>query len=162
MHRIFRCLPRSNWVPWALLIALAPLATWAADPECGVVSGQRLTPVIELYTSEGCSSCLHRSGDADRFEALVRPTASATTWTAYWRVTEHGHSSRVNAGENAGEFLKHDFVVRQYTPVGQYQGEKTLEFFAIPAQPAHPRHINLVVSDLQTGEPLQAVSLTCS
>ena len=229
---------------------LLPLVTLAADPACEVVSGERLTPVIELYTSEGCSSCppadqwlstlkgkpvvaqafhvgywdyigwkdrfataantarqrqiaqanglsgiytpqLVRNGkdwrndrnavgsaelararialrrddraqSANEFEARVTPDSGGTSWQAYWTVTEHGHSSRVKAGENAGEYLQHDFVVRQYVPVGRYEGAQMLRFSAIAADPAHPRQVNLVVTDAKTGKPLQSVSLQCS
>lgn len=226
---------------------LQPLLATAANPVCEVRSGAKLTPVIELYTSEGCSSCppadqwlstlkgkpvvaqafhvgywdyigwvdrfattantarqreiasanklrsiytpqivrngrdwridsratessqaalanitLRRIDNADQFEAQITPAVSGTRWSAYWSVTEHGHSSKVKAGENAGEFLQHDFVVRQYAPVGSYQGAQTLKFVAIGAQASHPRQINVVVSDPQTGAPLQAVSLQCA
>jgi hypothetical protein len=101
----------------------------------------------------------------DQFEALVTPAAGApTTWSAYWSVTEHGHSSRVKSGENAGEFLQHDFVVRQYTPVGDYAAAaapQKLSWRSIPATPGHPRQINLVVFDPKTGRTLQAVSAGC-
>jgi len=229
---------------------LLPLVTLAADPACEVASGERLTPVVELYTSEGCSSCppadqwlstlkgkpvvaqafhvgywdyigwkdrfataantarqrqiaqanglsgiytpqLVRNGkdwrndrnavgsaelararialrrddraqSANEFEARVTPDSGGTSWQAYWTVTEHGHSSRVKAGENAGEYLQHDFVVRQYVPVGRYEGAQMLRFSAIAADPAHPRQVNLVVTDAKTGKPLQSVSLQCS
>jgi hypothetical protein len=104
---------------------------------------------------------LQRMGDGNAFEARVEPLDAKRAWTAYWTVTEDGHSSRVQAGENAGEFLKHDFVVRQYTPLGRYQGPQRLQFFALAGEPEHARHINLVVSDNQSGEPLQALSLSC-
>jgi len=227
------------------LLAL-PLAAIGASPACEVRSGERLTPVIELYTSEGCSSCpptdqwlstlkgkpvvaqafhvgywdyigwvdrfatpanstrqrelaainglrsiytpqlvrngrdwrddaralggnaparasitVQRTDAKDSFEAHVSPANGVGGWSAYWTVTEHGHSSRVKAGENAGATLQHDFVVRQYTPVGRYEGSQTLKFVAIAAQAGHPRQINLVVSDPKTAEPLQAVSLQC-
>jgi hypothetical protein len=233
----------------ATAFLVLPVAALAAPAVCEVVSGDRLTPVIELYTSEGCSSCppadqwlstlkgqpvvaqafhvaywdaigwkdrfanpafttrqrdiatanhlsgiytpqlvrnghdwrswrqpwqaidlnaparakisVHQGDSANLFEARVSPKAEASAWTAYWTVTEHGHSSRVSAGENRGEFLKHDFVVKQYAPVGRYQGVQSLQFYAIAAQAEHPRQINLVVSDAQSGEPLQAVSLQC-
>jgi hypothetical protein len=223
-----------------------PIAALAAVPQCQASTGATLTPVIELYTSEGCSSCppadqwlsslkgkpvvaeafhvaywdyigwkdrfaqpvffsrqkdlaaqnrqsgvytpqlvrngrdwhdyqqvtepqqpakarisLQRVGDTDGFEARVEPVDAQAAWSAYWTVTEDGHSSRVKGGENAGEFLKHDFVVRQYQPVGRYQGAQVLKFFALPAQGEHPRHINLVVSDTQSSVPLQALSLSC-
>lgn len=226
-----------------------PLHAMATPAVCEAVSGDRLTPVIELYTSEGCSSCppadqwlsgwkgkpvvaqafhvaywdyigwkdrfanpaftlrqrevaaanglsgiytpqlvrngrdwsnwrqpsqatalaaparaaitLRQGDSADAFEARVTPLAASGAWTAYWTVTEHNHSSRVKAGENAGEYLKHDFVVRQYAPVGRYAGAQTLKFHALAAQAEHPRQINLIVSDVQTAEPLQALSLQC-
>ncbi len=229
----------------AALLAM-PAAVMAAPPSCEIRSGKHLTPVIELYTSEGCSSCppadkwlsslkgkdvvaqafhvgywdyigwvdrfatpantqrqraiaalnglrniytpqlvrnghdwrdysraavpsgpsqaditLRRVGDKDTFDASIVPAAGVQSWSAYWTVTEHGHNSRVKAGENSGEFLQHDFVVRQYTPVGTYQGSQSLRFSAIAAQPDHPRQINLVVSDAATAEPLQALSLQC-
>lgn len=249
-HSLFaKATLRSGVKNAGFVVGAFPLAALAGGPACEVASGDRLTPVVELYTSEGCSSCppadqwlstlkgkpvvaqafhvaywdyigwkdrfahpgftarqkelaaanglsgiytpqlvrngrdwnnwrlpwqaidfkaparaaitLRRSDDADGFEARVTPAATAGGWTAYWTVTEHNHSSRVKAGENSGEFLKHDFVVRQYTPVGRYQGVQSLKFFAIAAQPEHPRQVNLIVSDAQTGEPLQAVSLQC-
>jgi hypothetical protein len=233
----------------ALAAGMLPFAVLAAPAACEVSSGEHLTPVIELYTSEGCSSCppadqwlaslkgapvvaqafhvaywdyigwkdrfaspaftarqkevaaanglhgiytpqlvrnghdwsawrgaaqtidfrvparaaiaLRRTGGADVFEARVTPAVADAGWTAYWTVTENNHNSRVQAGENAGEFLKHDFVVRQYVPAGRYAGAQSLKLLAIPAHSEHPRQINLVVSDSRSGEPLQALSLQC-
>lgn len=218
---------------------------------CAAQSGPLLTPVIELYTSEGCSSCppadqwlstlkgknavvqafhvgywdyigwvdrfatpantsrqrdiaarnrqrsiytpqavlngadwrswgasvpagqeparasiaLRQTG-TDQFEAIVTPVKDTpANWSAYWTVTEHDHSSRVKAGENAGEFLKHDFVVRQYSPAGDYPAvakhPQKLTLRSIAASPGHARQINLVVFDPQTGKPLQALSTGC-
>lgn len=234
---------------WALLVCmgtLAPLTVSAVGKTCEVQSGERITPVIELYTSEGCSSCppadrwlstlkgkavvaqafhvgywdyigwvdrfaspantsrqrevaaanglrniytpqvvrngrdwrdyaraleataparaaivLRRTNNIDNFEAWVTPVESVNAWSAYWTVTEHGHSSRVQTGENAGETLRHDFVVRQYTPVGRYQGAQLLRYSAISGVAAHARQINIVVFDPKTAEPLQGVSLSC-
>jgi len=231
----------------ALLGTVVP--SQAAAPACAVQSGSQRTPVIELYTSEGCSSCppadqwlsalkdqpvvaqafhvgywdyigwvdrfaspshlarqreiasanrldgiytpqvvrdghdwrswrfalwglhgseparasinLQRTESNDRFSARVTPATGVDQWAAYWTVTEHAHASRVRAGENRGEFLHHDFVVRQYTPVGRYQGSQTLGLAAITAQSGHPRQINLVVFNPKDGTPLQAVSLRC-
>ena len=186
----------------------------AAGPSCQAESAATLTPVIELYTSEGCSSCppadrwlstlkdsaaggkavvqafhvgywdyigwvdrfanpaytarqkqlaagnglsgiytpqvvrngrdwrdFSRSamsaeaprariaiqrGQSDSFEANVSPLDPGARWSAYWTVTEHGHSSKVKAGENSGELLQHDFVVRQYVQAGDYQGPARL------------------------------------
>jgi hypothetical protein len=242
------------------VIAACALITWAggifaAESTCSARSGDYVTPVIELYTSEGCSSCppadkwassLKSSGavvqafhvgywdyigwvdrfaapaytsrqrevaatnqlrgiytpqvvlngkdwpgwhgsrsnlvanraarvsitlqqlGVDRFEARVTAAASAGAppWSAYWTVTENGHNSKVQAGENAGEFLKHDFVVRQYTQAGNYtttdDKPQMLALRSIAATPGHQRQINLVVFDKKTGETLQAVSLQCA
>ena len=119
----------------------------------------------------GASISLRQVAD-DQFEATVTPVvgaaltgSSGSTWSAYWTVTEHGHSSKVKSGENAGEFLQHDFVVRQYTPVGDYPADakaaQKLVWRSIAATPGHPRQINLVVFDPKTGKTLQAVSLSC-
>ena len=108
-----------------------------------------------------------REAGPDRFEAEVTPAAGApATWSAYWTVTEDGYSTQVGAGENTGRLLRHDFVVRQYTPVGEYRSElgaaQPLTLRSIPFEPGHPRRINLVVFDPRTGRPLQAVSAACS
>jgi hypothetical protein len=246
-------MPTSSLV--AALAAASLLATAAsafAEPAtmaCKAESGSRRTPVIELYTSEGCSSCppadrwlsslkgAAASGQAvvqafhvgywdyigwvDRFaapahtqrqrqvaahnglrniytpqvvrngrdwrdwsralgteepaaariairqaavdaiEASVEPLAGAGAWSAYWTVTEHGHSSKVKAGENAGELLQHDFVVRQYVPLGTYQGAQQLRLRPVPAQAGYPRQVNLVVFDARDGKPLQALGVGC-
>ena len=228
---------------------------FSAELGCSASSGDQITPVIELYTSEGCSSCppadkwassLKSSGavvqafhvgywdyigwvdrfaapahtsrqrevaatnqlrgiytpqvvhngkdwpgwngskavlaankaarvsialkqlDVDRFEASVATAAGAgaVPWSAYWTVTENGHNSKVQAGENAGEFLKHDFVVRQYTQAGDYttpeDKAQMLVLRSIAATPGHQRQINLVVFDKKTGATMQAVSLQCA
>jgi hypothetical protein len=229
--------------------ACAALAgTAIAGPACQARSAATLTPVVELYTSEGCSSCppadkwlstlkddaakgrvvaqaFHvgywdyigwvdrfadpaytqrqrqiaawnrqstiytpqvvrngqdwrsdkvfgsgeparatidlRSTGNDAFTANVTPSEGVGSWSAYWTVTEHGHSSKVKAGENAGEFLAHDFVVRQYVPAGDYRGPSSLTLRTIAADKEHPRQVNLVVFDPKTGRTLQALSLGC-
>lgn len=232
----------------ASLVAASANALGAA-PACRAESSAALTPVIELYTSEGCSSCppadrwlstlkdnaaagkavvqaFHvgywdhigwvdrfaspehtarqkqvavrnglkniytpqvvrngrdwrdfggigttsdaararieiRRGAPDAFEAAVSPVDPTARWSAYWSVTEHGHTSKVKSGENAGELLRHDFVVRQYVPAGDYQGPARLVFHAVPPESGHARQVNLVVFDKASGKPLQALSVGC-
>ena len=103
---------------------------------------------------------LRRTGD-DAFAAIVTPLDANASWSAYWTVTEHGHASKVKAGENAGELLRHDFVVRQYVPAGAHRGPASLTVRTIAAHAQHPRQVNLVVFDARTGRTLQALSLHC-
>lgn len=104
---------------------------------------------------------------ADQFEATVTPGAGAAAqdWAAYWTMTEYGHNSKVKSGENAGELLKQDHVVRQYTQADAYKyapaTPQKLGFRSIAATPGHERQVNLVVFDLQSGKTLQALSLQC-
>lgn len=230
-------------------VALQAAGAVAAAPQCRAESAVALVPVLELYTSEGCSSCppadrwlsslkanaaagravvqafhvaywdyigwvdrfaapthtarqrevasrnglssiytpqlvrngkdwrdyarsleggeparariaLQKTGE-DAYEAQVATADGVGAWSAYWTVTEHGHSSKVKAGENAGELLQHDFVVRQYVPAGEYRGPSRLTLRAVASQSAHPRQVNLVVFEPKTGRPLQALSLGC-
>ena len=224
-------------------------ATFAMQNACSASSGAALTPVIELYTSQGCSSCppadewlstlkkaqadgkvvaqafhvnywdyigwtdkfaapthttrqrqisaasglsgiytpqLVKNGltvrdyeraiqstetaraqlkisqtAPDSFEASVTPGDSAVQWSAYFTVTEHGHVSKVTAGENKGENLSNNFVVRQYVQLGSYSGAQTLKFSTLAMGKTHPRQVNLVVTQSKTGKPLQAISLGC-
>lgn len=103
--------------------------------------------------------------DAGRYTATIAPLPGAPSrLAAWWAVTEHGHTSRVSAGENRGEMLKHDFVVREYRPLPAWSATAatTASFMpTVAADPAHPRQVSLVVVDGTSGKPLQAVRLAC-
>lgn len=234
----------------ALLLSLAtPIAGAQQCPASTVQSGAAVPRVVELYTSEGCSSCppadrwLSRLkgqpgvitaafhvdywnglGWPDRFSspaftqrqreglglngarqaytpqivvngrdwrgaalpatpeapARVRlawqrsptgelrltaePLAGAPAEVAlWWARVEDGHTTRVRAGENRGETLQHDSVVRDY---GQLPVWKTREpgAWAVPQRPAEPGHTGrwiAVASDPATGAVLQAVDIGC-
>lgn len=58
----------SRVLAFALCAAVATAR--AAEPECRATSGERMFPLVELYTSEGCSSC----PPADRWLSRVRAT----------------------------------------------------------------------------------------
>jgi hypothetical protein len=116
----------------------------------------------QANTTAQVAIAMQRIAQTDQYTARVTPADGVSHWSAYWTVTEHGHNSKVKAGENKGEFLQHDFVVRQYVPVGRYEGAQTLGFASIAPQPGHARQINLVVHDSRSGEPLQALSLQCN
>ena len=63
-------------------VALLPLAASAVDAACAVQSGARQTPVVELYTSEGCSSC----PPADRWLSTLKgqPVVAQAFHVGYW------------------------------------------------------------------------------
>ncbi len=107
-----------------------------------------------------------RQKDADTFEATVAMLANApAVWGAYWTVTEDAHQTSVGAGENAGEQLRNDHVVRQYVPVGQHRARsdstQPLLLHAVAASNGHTRRINLVLFDPRNGQTLQALALRC-
>ena len=106
--------------------------------------------------------------DGDRVTATVAATArSPKRLAAYWAVTEQGHSTAVKAGENRGVTLQHDFVVRDYQTVPAWTprtGAPQALAFQMPTRGdagAHPREVNLVVVDADSGRPVQAVKIGC-
>lgn len=105
--------------------------------------------------------------DGTRYRAQVLSEAGAPSrLAAYWAVTENGHRTAVRSGENEGATLHHDFVVREYLPVAAWQatpGQPTTLSFVptTAAEPGHPRELNLVLVDADSGRPLQALKLGC-
>jgi len=69
----------------------------------------------------------------------------------------------VTAGENAGEKLQHDHVVRELHRVPPWTSPSIRLSFSpsAAADAAHPRALSLVVIDAATGRPLQALRLPC-
>ncbi len=242
-HRIF------TMAAGAALALPVAIAAPAAPTSCRAESGLHAPTVVELYTSEGCSSCppadrwlsslkgradvlplaFHvtywdRLGWPDRFalpEATARQatlarldasgsytpqvrvagadwprwpqgiqTAAVATATAaptmtltrdadtvtaqvapvpgrrlagFWAVLEDGHQSAVKAGENAGETLRHDHVVRLLRPLPAWPGAEGLraQLQVSRGDAAYPRRVVLVVTDATTQRPLQALALGC-
>lgn len=95
------------------------------------------------------------------YEADVLPLDARETWTAFWTVTEDGHTTKVKSGENRGEQLRHDYVVRQYETVALQTGIARLVLKPQPAEASHLQRVNLVVTDAKTGKVWQALSLKC-
>jgi hypothetical protein len=96
------------------------------------------------------------------YSADIVPNSPNKPWAAYWTLTEDGHTTKVKAGENSGELLKHDFVVRQYETVAQQTGRAKLNFAALPKEGGFTQRVNLVVFDPTNGETLQAAALSCN
>lgn len=232
--------------------ALAAAASAAAAPTCTAHSSATPPRVVELYTSEGCSSCppadrwlstlkgrgdvialgyhVHywdRLGWPDRFASeaftqrqyqIAARTGSRSVYTpqvvvdgvdwrawprlpgsasgslpaprlslareaagapvaarvepvpgasyqlsGYWAVVEDQHMSRVRAGENAGETLQHDHVVRLHQAVPPFAARDGLvsRLDVPPGVAAHPRRIIFVVTTPAGERPVQALALAC-
>jgi hypothetical protein len=81
----------------------------------------------------------------------------------YWAVLEDQHLTRVKTGENSGETLRHDHVVRLYKPVPPWlatQGYNS-QLTVSPGVPEHPRRVVFVVTEGTTQRPVQALALSC-
>ena len=90
--------------------------------------------------------------------AACAPLAMAQGQTCSARSGDHD-----TAGENSGEKLARDHVVRELHEVPPWTGARIRLQFSPAARPdaAHPRALNLVVIDPATGRPLQALRLRC-
>jgi hypothetical protein len=235
-------------------VGLAGAAS-AQPAQCQVRSPDRQTLLVELYTSEGCSSCppadrwlsslkgrpqvlaaaFHvdywdRLGWPDRF-ASPRYSARQAEWVRgagarfaytpqvlvngrdwrgwpalpllderarvqielqridahqvavsvaalpaappslalWWAVLEDDHASAVRAGENRGEQLHHDHVVRRYDLVAPWRvaadGTSPPHRLRLTVpengEGGHKARLLVVVTDAVTGAPLQAAQLDC-
>jgi len=106
---------------------------------------------------------LSRAADG-QVQARIEPQPGATHQLAgYWAVIEHEHMSRVRAGENAGETLRHDHVVRLHRAVPAFAAREGLSsrLDVPPGVPANPRRIVFVVTTPPGERPLQALALDC-
>jgi hypothetical protein len=131
-----------------------------------VVNGRdwRIWPKLPATpaTSAGKAPAVTLTRDGEQITAQIASSSGARL-AGYWAVLEDGHQSAVKAGENAGEMLRHDHVVRLYKPVPAWAATEGLraQLQVSRGEAAHPRRIIFVVTDAATAQPLQAVSLGC-
>ena len=119
-------------------------------------------PRLPAATASAVSLTLTRDGD--KVTAQVAATRGATALlSGYWAVLEDQHVSKVRAGENAGETLRHDHVVRLYKPVPAWAAAQggSSQISVSRGVPEHPRRVVFVVTDASTQRPVQAVALGC-
>ena len=99
-----------------------------------------------------------------RVSAALSPGVPADDLALFVAITQNGLSTKVKAGENRGETLRHDFVVRDLAMArdwmkGTAQSLTTTAEFA-PRPDWKPDQMNVVafVQNLRSGEVLQALS----
>ena len=130
-----------------------------------LVNGQdwRRWPQLPVPTAaEAPALSLARDGEVVTL-TVAPAAASKQRWAGHWVVLEDGHQSRVNAGENAGETLKHDHVVRQFQPVAAWAaaaGQKH-QLRVSRGDANFPRRVAFIVVDAASQKPLQAATLGC-
>ncbi len=125
---------------------------WPSLPNAGAAA-QAHAPVTLRLSRQG-----------DQVTAEVGPAApGAPAMAGYWAVLEDGHRSQVRAGENAGETLIHDHVVRLLQPVAAWVPVAGLrsQLSVTRGDPATPRRVAFVVVDIQSQRPVQALALDC-
>jgi hypothetical protein len=82
-------------------------------------------------------------------------------------VTQDGIATKVKAGENRGELLRHDFVARElrvergWSTATQPSIDARPEFTPRPDWSANDMRIVAFVQDTRSGEVLQALSAAC-
>lgn len=136
-----------------------------------VVVNGRDAPRWELPKAAAAAPLdLQLTRDGSQVTALITPragsAAAARQWTGYWAVLEDGHRSDVRAGENAGEKLRHDHVVRYYQPVAAWPADHDQRLqWQMPRTPelaaGVQRRVAFVVVNPDTQRPVQALALGC-
>jgi hypothetical protein len=102
--------------------------------------------------------------DGETVTATITPSTAGTgPLGGYWAVVEDGHQSHVQAGENRGETLKHDHVVRllQTVPNWAATAGSSASLNVSRGAAEFPRRVIFVVTDPATQRPLQALALGC-
>lgn len=130
-----------------------------------VVDGRDARPGAALPRPAGPAAVevtLAREGDTVTAQ-IAAPTGARGSFEGYWAVLEDGHQSQVRAGENAGETLRHDHVVRLYRPVPAWAaGAGSRQQITVSRGTAEfPRRVVFVVTDAASHKPVQAASLGC-
>ncbi len=101
---------------------------------------------------------LSRSGKV--ISAEVGPAAGSLS--GYWALVEDGHASNVRAGENRGETLRHDHVVRRYEPIPAWVADAARRLQWTVEEPAAAgRRVVFVLTPVGANLPLRAASLAC-
>lgn len=129
---------------------------WPTWPR-GLPPPERRPAPLQLEMERSGQRVVVRAGPAQGL-------ASGALLSGWWAALEDGHSSRVTAGENSGERLRHDSVVREYRSVSPWLAAQGAELvLQLPAaDPRHPQRVVFVVPDTTPQRrPLQVLALRC-
>lgn len=122
--------------------------------------GQTAKHLPPLPAAQAPALRLSRTGN--QVTAHVGTSKAKTSLAGYWAVLQDGLGSQVTRGENAGEHLRHDHVVRLYQPLPAWPAAQahTVQI-TLPAGTTDQR-VAFVVTDSGWTRPLQALALRCS
>jgi hypothetical protein len=123
-------------------------------------------PALPAPSATPAPVALHLARDRAAVTAEVRPRpgqALPARLSGYWVLLEDGLVSQVHAGENAGATLRHNHVVRHYEPLPAWPADQVRQWRLTlpPGGATQAQRAALVVTDADTGLPLQAVALHC-
>jgi hypothetical protein len=122
--------------------------------------GQTAKQLSPLPAAQAPTLRLSRTGN--QVTAHIGPSPANTALAGYWAVLQDGLSSKVTRGENAGETLQHNHVVRLYRTLPTWPSSQAhTAQLTLPADTAHLR-VAFVVTDSGWTRPLQALALRCS
>ena len=121
-------------------------------------------PALPANSAAAATLPLQLIRDGDQVTARVPALPGGPSNVAgYWVVLEDAHQTKVRAGENAGETLNHDHVVRLYKPVTGWRSDQPYvsQLSVTAGVTQNPRRVGFVVVDALTQRPLQALTLGC-
>lgn len=120
--------------------------------------GQRVDQLSALPVQGVPSLRLVREGQ--QVTAQIGASRDTGSWAGYWAVLQDDQRSAVTRGENAGDTLRNDHVVRLYQPVSPWAAnqpkQQTLSLTATAGQ-----RVAFVVTQADGLKPVQAVVLSC-
>ena len=125
-------------------------------PSLGVATLQGRTPAVVA---------LELDHDASGLALTVSPGSGAPArLSGYVAVVDDGLQTHVGGGENRGEMLHQDGVVREFLPWNLVGTQASTLHFASTAalEPGTTRHWVAVATDGAYGKPVQAVTLACA
>jgi hypothetical protein len=120
--------------------------------------GQRASALPGLSTQAAPTLRLVRTGQ--QVMAQVGTGTASQKWAGYWAVLHDDQRSEVTRGENAGENLRNDHVVRLYQPVTPWAATQPQQL-TLTLPPTPGQRVVFVVTQADGLKPLQAAVLSC-